>query len=285
MTPVGGIEAGGTKFVCGAGTGPHDLVAEEFPTQAPSDTIRRVAAFFNKHPKVRSIGVGSFGPLDLRKGWITTTPKLNWRQFDLVGAIRETTGAVVALDTDVNAAALAEHRWGAARSLSNFLYLTVGTGIGGGGMMNGQLMHGLLHPELGHIRIPHDFAKDPFAGNCPSHGDCLEGLAAGAAISARWGSRSADLPLDHPAWDLEAHYLALGLVNWICTLSPERIIIGGGVMRRIDLFRVIRTKVDALMNGYLQAPEIVPPDLGERAGVLGAIALALTNQQATASRA
>ena len=273
MGSVGGIEAGGTKFVCGAGTGPHDIVTEEFPTGTPSDTIPRVREFFSKHADVRSIGIGSFGPLDLQRGWITTTPKLNWRQFDLTGAIRKATGCAVVLDTDVNAAALAEHRWGAARGLSNFLYLTVGTGIGGGGMMNGQLMHGLLHPELGHIRIPHDLARDPFAGNCPSHGDCLEGLAAGAAITARWGSRSADLPADHPAWELEAHYLALGLVNWICTLSPERIIIGGGVMRRGSLFSLIRTKVDTLLNGYLAAPEILPPELGERAGVLGAIAL------------
>ncbi|MDQ2945379.1 MAG: ROK family protein [Acidobacteriota bacterium] len=275
MGPVGGIEAGGTKFVCGAGTGPHDLIREEFPTEGPSETIRRVGAFFHRHASVRSIGIGSFGPLDLKKGWITTTPKLNWRQFDLTTAVREATGCAVILDTDVNAAALAEHRWGAARGLSNFLYLTVGTGIGGGGMMNGQLMHGLLHPELGHIRIPHDLAKDPFPGNCPSHGDCLEGLAAGSAITARWGSPSAELPPDHPAWELEAHYLALGLVNWICTLSPERIIIGGGVMRRSSLFKLIRTKVDTLLNGYLAAPEILPPELGEQAGVLGAIALAI----------
>lgn len=275
MGPVGGIEAGGTKFVCGAGTGQHDLIREEFPTEGPSRTIRRVGAFFQKHDGVHSIGIGSFGPLDLKKGWITTTPKLNWRQFDLTAAVREATGCEVILDTDVNAAALAEHRWGAARGLSNFLYLTVGTGIGGGGMMNGQLMHGLLHPELGHIRIPHDLAKDPFPGNCPSHGDCLEGLAAGSAITARWGSPSAELPPDHPAWELEAHYLALGLVNWICTLSPERIIIGGGVMRRSSLFTQIRTKVDTLLNGYLAAPEILPPELGEQAGVLGAIALAI----------
>jgi fructokinase len=184
------------------------------------------------------------------------------------------------LDTDVNAAALAEHRWGAARGLDTFLYLTVGTGIGGGGLVNGQLMHGLLHPELGHIRVPHDLVADPFPGNCPSHGDCLEGLAAGAAMTARWGFGGAYLFPDHPAWDLEAHYLALGLVNWICTLSPERIIMGGGVMRRKTLFALIRTKVEALLNGYLDAPEIVPPELGERAGVLGAIALALNSEAA-----
>ncbi|MDQ6760393.1 MAG: ROK family protein [Acidobacteriota bacterium] len=279
MGPVGGIEAGGTKFVCGVGTGPDDLLSEQFPTEGPASTMERVAAFFKKHPRVAVVGVGSFGPLNLRTGWITTTPKLNWRHFDLADTIRRVTGAAIVLDTDVNAAALAEHHWGAARGLDNFLYLTVGTGIGGGGMMNGRLMHGLLHPEFGHIRVPHDFSADPFPGNCPSHNDCLEGLASGAAISARWGAPGTQLPPSHPAWELEAHYLALGLVNWICTLSPERIIAGGGVMRQHCLFPLIRTKVDALLNGYLEAPAIVPPDLGQRAGVLGAIALALGRSQ------
>lgn len=279
MGPVGGIEAGGTKFVCGVGTGPLDLVSEEFPTQGPASTIQRVAAFFERRARVEVIGVGSFGPLNLRTGRITTTPKLKWRNFDLSAAIRAATGSAVVLDTDVNAAALAEHHWGAARGLENFLYLTVGTGIGGGGMMNGRLMHGMLHPELGHIRVPHDLSLDPFPGNCPSHTDCLEGLASGAAMAARWESPGAQLPASHPAWDLEANYLALGLVNWICTLSPERIIIGGGVMRHTNLFTLIRTKVDALLNGYLQAPDILPPELGERAGVLGAMALALGQSQ------
>jgi len=177
---------------------------------------------------------------------------------------------------------LGECRWGAAQGLDTFIYLTVGTGIGGGGMVGGHFLHGLIHPEMGHIRIPHDWAQDPYPGWCPYHGDCLEGLANGPAIEARWGRRGETLPPDHPAWPLEARYLALGLVNFICTLSPQRIIMGGGVMRQGHLFPMIREQVQRLLNGYVQSPclmqdidsYIVPPGLGGRAGVLGAIALA-----------
>src|SRR5690606_38063985 len=160
-------------------------------------------------------------------------------------------------DTDVNAAAIGEATWGAAQGLDTFIYLTIGTGIGGGGLVNGQLMHGLIHPEMGHIRIPHDRDADPFDGICPYHGDCLEGLASGPAITARWGERGETLPADHPAWPLEAHYLALGLVNFICTLSPQRIVLGGGVMQQAQLFPLIRQQVRELLNGYVQAPEIL----------------------------
>jgi fructokinase len=188
----------------------------------------------------------------------------------------------VGFDTDVNGAALGEYRWGAAQGLDTFVYLTIGTGIGGGGMVNGKLMHGLLHPEMGHIRIPHDPDQDPFDGVCPFHGDCLEGLAAGPALEARWGQRAETLPLDHPAWELEANYLASGLVNLICILSPQRIILGGGVMQQASLFPLIRGKVQQLLSDYLKTPTIlkhideyiVPPRLGDRAGVKGAIALA-----------
>jgi len=188
----------------------------------------------------------------------------------------------VGFDTDVNAAALAEHRWGAAQGLDSCLYLTVGTGIGGGALVEGHLIHGLMHPEMGHVRIPHDFQADPFPGLCPYHGDCLEGLACGPAIKARWGQPAETLPPDHPAWALEAHYLALGLVAYIVTLSPQRIMLGGGVMAQTHLFPLIRQEVQTLLNGYIQSPAllgqiqdyIVPPALGNRAGVLGAIALA-----------
>jgi fructokinase len=191
-------------------------------------------------------------------------------------------GVPVEFDTDVNAAALGEATWGAARGLGTFIYLTVGTGIGGGGMVNGKLLHGLLHPEMGHLRVPHDLDKDPYPGACPFHGDCLEGLAAGPALLGRWGHRAEDLPADHPAWELEAQYLALGLANLICTLSPQRIILGGGVMQRIGLFQMVRRNVQQVLNGYLQVRTIleqidqyiVPAALGDRAGVLGAIALA-----------
>jgi fructokinase len=278
MFTTGGIEAGGTKFICGVGTGPDDLETVEFPTTTPDETVARAVEFFRAQGSVRCIGIGSFGPVDLNLnsstyGYITMTPKLAWRNFDLAGAIRRGTGAEVAFDTDVNAAALGEHRWGVARGLDTFIYLTIGTGVGGGGMANGRLMHGFLHPEMGHIRIPHDLRADPYPGHCPSHGDCLEGLACGPAIEARWGAKGVELPADHPAWDLEANYLALGIANWIFTLSPQKVVLGGGVMKQEGMLPKIRARVDELINGYLQAPPIVAPELGGRAGILGSIAL------------
>jgi fructokinase len=279
MARLGGIETGGTKFVCGVGTGPGDLDSVEFPTTTPHETIRRAVAFFEARRPLEAIGIGSFGPIDPNPdsptfGYITSTPKLDWRNFDFTGEIRRALNVPVAFDTDVNAAALAEYRWGAAQDLDVFLYLTVGTGIGGGAMVNGRLLHGRMHPEMGHIRVPHDVALDPFPGCCPYHGDCLEGLASGPAIEARWGLPARSLPGDHPAWKLVSHYLALGLANWIFTLSPQRIIVGGGVMQSPALFPAVRAEVAKLLSSYVAAPEIVPPQLGVHAGVLGAIALA-----------
>ncbi len=279
MPRLGGIEAGGSKFVCAAGSGPEDAEIVEFPTTTPLETIARVAEFFRSREPVESIGIASFGPIDPNPdsptfGYITSTPKRGWRNFDFAGAVRAALAIPVAFDTDVNAAALAESRWGAARGLRNFLYVTVGTGVGGGALVDGRLLHGRLHPEMGHIRIPHDWARDPFAGNCPYHGDCLEGLAAAPAIETRWGLPGHLLPGGHPAWDLEAEYLAHGIVNWTCILSPERIVLGGGVMQREELFPKLRVRVAELLNGYLASPEMAPPMLGARAGVLGAVALA-----------
>jgi fructokinase len=290
-TVYGGIEAGGTKFVCAIGTGPDDIRAiTQFPTTTPSETLSQAIAFFqqtSEHQELGAVGIGSFGPVDLRSssptfGYITSTPKSGWAQTDFVGSIQSALRVPVSFDTDVNAAALGEHEWGAARELDDLLYLTIGTGIGGGGMMNGRLMHGLLHPEMGHMRLPHDSILDPFRGTCPFHGDCLEGLAAGPAIQARWGRCGQELPPDHPAWDLEAHYLALALANLICTLSPQRIILGGGVMAQPGLMPRVHGQVQKLLNDYIRAPEIsaglssyiVTPMLGKRAGVLGALALA-----------
>jgi fructokinase len=279
MPKFGGIEAGGTKFVCAVGTKPSDLELAEFPTTTPEESIQRVAAFFGAKLPLEAIGIGSFGPIDLqpqspRFGYITSTPKLAWRNFDLAGAVRAALGVPVAFDTDVNAAAWGECRWGAAQGLDTFLYVTVGTGIGGGGIVRGRPMHGKLHPEMGHIRVPHDRQRDPFPGNCPYHGDCIEGLAAAPAIEERWGQPSHLLPTGHPAWALQAHYLALGLCNWICTLSPQRVILGGGVMRRDELWPLLRAEVNELLATYLDLPPILPPELGSRSGVLGAIALA-----------
>jgi fructokinase len=207
---------------------------------------------------------------------------VQWINTDIAGAFRRALGIPVGIDTDVNAAALGESRWGAGKGLDTFIYLTVGTGIGGGGLANGILMHGMLHPEMGHILVPHDKEKDPFEGVCPYHKDCLEGLASGPAIQKRWGKAGNELPLDHPAWELEAHYLSLGLAGYICVLSPQRIILGGGVMENIHLFPLIRKKVQEALNGYIRRSEILekidsyitPPMLNQKAGVFGALALA-----------
>lgn len=289
MSPLcGGIEAGGTKFNCAVGSGPRDLVIKRIPTTTPDETISRVIAFFREQKGISAIGIGSFGPLDLDPssstyGYITTTPKPGWASTDLAGAVKRAIKVPVGFDTDVNAAAFGEWKWGAARGLENFIYLTVGTGIGGGGMINGKLMHGLVHPEMGHIRIPHDKSADPYPGCCPFHDDCLEGLASGTAIEKRWGQRGEDFPADHPAWIWESYYLALAITDFVCTLSPERIIIGGGLMEQTQLFPMIRKNVVQLLNGYIQAKAvlkdiehyIVPPGLGAQAGLLGAIALAM----------
>jgi fructokinase len=299
MPLFGGIEAGGTKFVCAVGTGPDDLRAEtRFPTTTPEETIGRAIAFLEEQAgeeALAAIGIASFGPVDPNPdsptfGYITTTPKPGWADTDFAGRVRRALGVPVGFDTDVNGAAWGEHRWGAAQGLDTFIYLTVGTGIGGGGLVNGQPMHGLIHPEMGHVRLPRH-PDDGFPGVCPYHGDCLEGMATGPALEERWGQRAETLPADHPAWEIEAHYLAFGLVNFICTLSPQRILIGGGVMDQSHLFPMIRHKVQTLLNGYVQSPEILerideyilPPALGGQAGVLGAIALAQEAQAASDS--
>ncbi len=289
---LGGIEAGGTKFVCAVGTGPDDIRAEiRFPTTTPAENLSQCLAFFreqgDRYGELTAVGIASFGPVDPHPhsptfGYITTTPKPGWANTDFAGVIGQALGVPVGFDTDVNGAALGEWRWGAAQGLDTFIYLTIGTGIGGGVMVNGRLLHGLIHPEMGHIPLPHDWAADPFPGRCPYHGDCLEGMASGPAIADRWGKPGGDLPPDHPAWELEAHYLALALHTFICTLSPQRIIMGGGVMAQPQIFPLLRQKVQASLRGYVQHTAvlenidsyIVPPALGARAGVAGAIALA-----------
>jgi fructokinase len=288
-----GLEAGGTKCVCAVGTDPDDIRAlRQFTTTTPSETIARAVAFFEAYRSgLMALGIASFGPLDPRPysasfGSIISTPKPGWSHTDLAGTLSRALSLPVAFDTDVNAAALAEQRWGAAQGLDTFLYVTVGTGIGGGAIVHGRVLHGLLHPEMGHMRLPHDRQADPFPGLCPYHGDCLEGLASGPALAARWGQAADTLPCDHLAWTLETQYLALGLVACICTLAPQRIIMGGGVMHQAHLFPRLRHEVQRLLNGYIQVPElhdqldtyIVPPSLGDRAGVLGALALAHTVQ-------
>jgi len=289
--PFGAIEAGGTKFVCLIGSGPDDILAHtRIPTTTPQETLHRVVEFFQENGRgISALGVASFGPLDLDKtastyGWIAATPKAGWSNTDLLGPLHAALEAPTVIDTDVNGAALGENRWGAARGLDNFVYLTVGTGIGGGVMVNGQLLHGVQHPEIGHMLLPHDPQHDPFAGLCPFHANCLEGLANGPALEARWKQSPEELIPDHPAWELEAHYLALACMNLSLTLSPRRIVLGGGVMQQEHLFPRIRQKLVVLLNDYLRSSVIldgidryiVPAGLGSRAGVLGALALAQT---------
>jgi fructokinase len=288
----GGIEGGGTKFVCAVGTEKGEILAQSrFPTTTPDETLARTVDFFKEQTRIlgplASIGVASFGPLDPRPdsvtfGRILLTTKPGWANADILGPLRAAFDLPIAFDTDVNGAALGEWRWGAAQGLDTFIYLTIGTGIGGGALVNGRLIHGLLHPEMGHIPLPHDKALDPFESNCPFHCDCFEGLASGPAMEKRWGQKAELLPPDHPAWDLEAGYIALALRSFICTLSPQRIVIGGGVAQQPQLMPLIRTKTVASLNSYVQSPAIleeidtyiVPPALGGQAGVLGAIALA-----------
>ena len=270
----GAIEAGGTKFICGVGTGPGDLRTIHIPTTTPRATVSQAVAFFDSHRPLDAVGIGSFGPVDLKTGHITSTPKPGWQNFDFAGAVRNAMRLPVVFDTDVNAAALGEARWGATQGVRDFIYITVGTGIGGGAVVNGRLVYGAKHPEMGHVRIPHDLARDPYTGCCPFHGDCLEGLASGPAMQARWGCPATELPADHPAWALEAHYLALAVNNWACVLSPERIIMGGGVMQQPGLCEMIRKEWEVLLNGYIPAAEIVPPLLSGKSGVLGALVLA-----------
>jgi fructokinase len=229
-TIFGGVETGGTWVVCAVGTGPHDIVAQEtFATAEPEPTLERIVAFFERGPRPAAIGVGSFGPVDLDRrsetwGHVTSTPKPGWAHTPVAPVLRDRLGIPVAFDTDVTAAAIGEHRWGAAAGVDSVCYLTIGTGIGAGLLIEGRPVHGLIHPEVGHLRIPHDRARDPFTGNCPRHGDCWEGLAAGGAIAARWDANPRELPDDHPAWALEAEYVALGLLAIVLVASPQRVV-------------------------------------------------------------
>jgi fructokinase len=274
----GGIEAGGTRWNCAIGDGAELTRVETFATTTPAETIGRAVHFFAAEPDLEALGVGLFGPVDVRRdspswGTILTTPKPGWEGADVVGPLADALKVPIALDTDVNAAALGEWRHGAAQGLETFVYITVGTGIGGGIFANGRPVHGLLHPEVGHMRVPHDRARDPFAGCCPFHGDCLEGLASGTAMRERWGCPGEDLA-DPAAWDLEAEYLALGLANVVMVLSAERIVLGGGVGRAPGLVERVQTRLPKVLAGYVKAPPVVTPALGPSSGVVGALALA-----------
>lgn len=287
MANWGGIEAGGTKVICALGNGPSEVHHQtRIATTTPAETIAEIIKFFQAHDLPKALGIGSFGPVDLNPqsptyGHLLKTPKPGWQNIDLLGELGRSLPIPMAIDTDVNVVLLAEQQWGAAQGIENVLYLTVGTGIGGGAMVNGQLIHGLLHPEMGHGSLQRSpLEQRNFKGCCPYHNDCLEGLASGTALSQRWGQTAESLPQSHPAWELEADYLAQALVNFIYTLSPQRIVMGGGVMAQGHLFERLRQRVEELVGRYLPGilPDleryIVPPQLGSQAGVLGAIALA-----------
>lgn len=288
----GGIEAGGTKFVCAVGNADGSLIEKlHIQTEDPQKTLQRVADFFRPYclnKGLQRIGLGSFGPIDTELssptyGYITSTPKPGWQDTNIVGMLRSRLEADIVFDTDVNAAALGESLWGASRDHDPSLYLTIGTGIGGGYIKDGKPLHGMSCPEMGHIRLPHDWDKDPFQGICQYHGDCFEGLASGKALHERLGKPAETIAADHPAWQLEIDYIGQALANIILVLSPRIIILGGGVMNNIFLFTGIRKKVREILNNYVQTREImenidqyiVPPQLGGDAGVLGSIALVL----------
>ncbi len=275
----GGIEAGGTHWNCAVGPGDGAELSriETFPTTTPAETIGRAIEFFAAEPGLEALGLGLFGPVDVRRdspGWgtILATPKPGWEGADVAGPLVAALEVPIALDTDVNAAAIGEWRHGSARGFQTFVYVTVGTGIGGGVFANGRPVHGLLHPEVGHMLIPHDRARDPFEGCCPFHGDCLEGLASGTAMRERWG-RPAEELTDPAPWDLEAEYLSLGLANLTMTLSAERIVLGGGVGRTPGLVERVNARLSEVMAGYVPAAPVVLPGLGPRSGVVGAIEL------------
>lgn len=300
----GGIEAGGTKFICAIGKVIKDgtecdiIEKVKFNTEDPDTTIKNVAGFFNnfidnKDLDLSNIGIGSFGPVSIKEQSITKTPKPGWSNFQFVEELNKLIkkeGITYNFNTDVNAAALGEYKWGNAKKIKNFIYLTVGTGIGGGGMINGKLMGGLVHPEMGHIKFPYDNSKIPQKyledkpkGFCIYHRDCLEGLASGTAMKKRWNKPAEELFIDHIAWEIEADYLAQAITNFIFTLSPEKVILGGSVMNHPHLIKMIRKRVQKLVNGYIVIKEItddienyiVPPALGDEAGVKGAIGLAI----------
>jgi len=291
----GGVEIGGSEIVCAIGTSPMNILNETIIfTRSPSETLPEIIQFFLNQQKeygnITAIGIASFGPLDLNPrsptyGQIISTPKSGWVGTDVIHPFQNALNIPVYLDTDVNGAALGEWLSGAGRGFDTILYMTVGTGIGVGAIFSGKIFHGSNHPEMGHMRIPHDFVNDPFVGICPFHGDCLEGLASGHAMELRWLSRPENLPYNHPAWALEAQYLAYATTNLIFTFSPQRIILGGGIMRHLGLLKRIQRETNKLVNGYGNFGEreinqiMVEPMLGDRAGVCGAIGLAMQANQ------
>jgi fructokinase len=289
----GAVEGGGTKFVCAIGDDRGQILAQQrFPTTDPVSTLAAAQAFLAQGVRdfgaLAAIGVASFGPVELdkgsaRHGFIGLTPKAGWSGTDIAGGFARQFPCPIGFDTDVNAAALAEHRWGAARDVDNLVYVTIGTGIGGGLIIAGVPLHGLMHPEIGHIYPRRHPLDADFAGICPFHRDCLEGVASGPAILARTGASLRDLDPSHPQWEIEADYLGQLCALLVVTVSPQRIVMGGGVMSQARLLPLIRQRMLHWLGGYINRSKIlsgvdryiVAPELGDRAGVLGALVLAM----------
>ena len=288
---LGALEAGGTKMVCAIGD-EHGRISKRiiFPTTTPEETMPQMIAFFQEN-HIEALGIGTFGPADLDPasetyGSITTTPKLAWAYYNIRNAFADSLQIPVGFDTDVNAAALGEASFGCMKELQNGIYITIGTGIGVGILAEGKLLHGMLHPEGGHILLERH-PSDTYKGCCPYHSSCFEGLASGPAIEGRHGKKAIELTDISEVWELEADYIAKALINYILILSPERIVLGGGVMHQEQLFPLIRKKTAEYLNGYIKTKElenldtyIVPPSLNDNQGVLGCLKLA---QQAYSS--
>jgi fructokinase len=284
---IGAVEAGGTKFVCGFGNESGEILDRvSFPTEQPEKTLTQVIEYF-KDNQVEAIGIGSFGPINIDRsspqyGYVTTTPKPGWSNYPVLPELKKVFDIPFGWDTDVNAAALGEATWGAAKGLDSCLYYTIGTGVGVGVYAEGKLVHGLVHPEGGHV-FTRRHPDDSYVGKCPYHGDCLEGMASGPAIEARWKVKGNELSADHPAWNMEAFYIGQAVAGAILLLSPQKVILGGGVMHQRQLFPLIREQVRNTLKGYVSAAEladkidgyIVPPGLGDNAGLSGSIALGL----------
>ncbi|MEH7248061.1 ROK family protein [Neobacillus niacini] len=278
---IGAIEAGGTKFVCAVGDETGNIIERiQIPTTVPEETIPRVIDFFKQY-SIKAIGIGSFGPIDVNResatyGHITSTPKPGWRDFPFVQAIGDVFSVPIGFNTDVNAAALGEATFGAAKGLDSCLYITVGTGIGAGAIVQGNLLQGLSHPEMGHILVRRH-PNDVYRGKCPYHHDCLEGLAAGPAIEERWGVKG-DLLVDRmEVWEMEGYYIAQALMQYVLILSPKKIILGGGVMKQEQVFTSVYQYLQEFVNKYVVLPElseyIVSPGLGDNAGITGSLML------------
>jgi fructokinase len=283
----GCIEAGGTKFVVGVASAPDDIrETVRFDTISPDETIGAAVEWLRqaqlRYGALRAVGIASFGPLELDRtapnwGYITATTKAGWSQCSFGARVTEALGFPVGFDTDVNGAALAEARWGAGQGQAVSVYITVGTGIGGGAIVGGKPIHGLSHPEMGHIRPQRHPDDLGFAGACPFHGDCLEGLASGPAIKKRWGMSLSELPSDHSGHGIIAFYLAQLVTTLQSIMEPGRVILGGGVMATPGLIDRVRHQTALLGGGYFRGKAdeiIVQPALGDKAGLLGGLALA-----------